>query len=351
MKRGWTLVTGASGFLGARLVRQLVDRGERVKAFVRAGSRLERLAGYDPRACELAYGDVTVEHTVFRALAGCDRAYHLAAHTEWWEADPRRIIDPAVEGTRAVLNAARRRGLQRVVVTSHLGVLGTTKKPKPMAEDDGRSPADPECFIVAKQQALELTMEAARGGDPVIVVIPAFMAGPGDWRPTPLGRILAGYLNGCFRLPLLDGGFCLADVDDVALGHIQAMQRGKPGQKYLLGGENIRYERFASILSEITGLPPPGPRRTPRSLSRLGSWLQIQSRLFGGAPWIPSRLARDTIGAYAYASSVKARLELGYEARPAAEALSRSVDWYVAHGYVRDQAARQVRIELGRAAR
>ena len=146
----WTLVTGASGFVGGHLVRKLVERGERVKAFVRAGSNLKYLEDLPQDRFRLAYGDILVEHTVYRALASCNRMYHVASNFKMWDRDPDQILEPAIEGTRATLSAARKRGLEKVVVTSSVAALGVSVEPEPMDEEHEFNLADPETYILSK---------------------------------------------------------------------------------------------------------------------------------------------------------------------------------------------------------
>ena len=153
MKQPWTLVTGASGFIGSTLVRRLIEQGEHVKGFVRAGSDLRPLRGLPPERFELAYGDILVGHTVYRALAGCTRLYHAASNFELWDRRPERIIKPAVDGTRAVLEAAKARSLERIVVTSSCAVLGTTTSSEPMDEEHDFNLPDPEAYTRAKYEA------------------------------------------------------------------------------------------------------------------------------------------------------------------------------------------------------
>ncbi len=348
MDETWTLVTGASGFVGSRLVRTLVERGQRVKAFVRPGSSLKQIADLPPELCRLAFGDITVEHTVYRALAGCDRMYHVASNYRMWDKDPDRILLPAIEGTRATLEAARRRGLEKIVVTSSVGALGTTPNPEPMDETHEFNLEDPETYVLSKFEAERVALEGADDGLPIVVVEPAGIFGPGDWKPTPSGQGILTYLkmSPSIRVPVTEGGISIVDVDDVVEGHILAMEKGRIGEKYILGGENVTFRQMFEILSDITGLAPPGGNASRGLVSLVGSLLELRARFRGGDPPLTRRLARDYAFGYAWVTSEKAEQELGFKFRPARTTLSRSVRYYLEHGYVPRDKARHVRLEF-----
>jgi len=348
MKHPWTLVTGASGFIGSTLVRQLVERGEHVKGFVRAGSDLRPLRGLPEDRFQLAFGDILVEHTVYRALAGCTRLFHAAANFELWDRRPERIVRPAVDGTRAVLNAARARGLEKIVVTSSTAVLGTTTSDAPMNEEHEFNLSDPEAYTRAKYEAEQVVVEFVDKGLPVVRVLPSTALGPGDWKPTPNGRTVIAYLKAppSFRVPVFEGGLNIADVDDIARGHILAMQKGAVGERYILGGDNLSFTQIFESLSEVTGLAEPGAPRSKGLATLIGGLWELKARFSGGRPVLTRRLARDYIGAYVYVTSEKAERELGYTHRSAREAQARSVRWFLEKGYVPERAASRVRLEL-----
>ncbi|MCS6900587.1 MAG: NAD-dependent epimerase/dehydratase family protein, partial [Myxococcales bacterium] len=216
------LVTGASGFLGSRVVRALVEASQPVKALVRASSSLRALSGLTSSEVTVVVGDVRVEHSIYRALAGCDRMIHVAAVNRLWSRNPRDILDPAIEGTRAALTAARKRGIRRVVYTSSVATLGTTPAPEPMTEDHAFNLEDPATYIEAKKIAEEVAL-SFRHEMEVIVALPSVLVGPGDIKPTPAGDGLLRFLS--WNVPLLDfpvteGGLNYVDVDDVAQGHL-----------------------------------------------------------------------------------------------------------------------------------
>ncbi|MBK7578821.1 MAG: NAD-dependent epimerase/dehydratase family protein [Myxococcales bacterium] len=348
MSESWTLVTGASGFVGSRLVRALVERGEHVKAFVRAGSSLRQLADLPADRLRLAFGDITVEHTVYRALASCDRMYHVASNFKMWDPDPQAILKPAIEGTRATLEAARRRGLEKIVVTSSVAALGTTTAPEEMDETHEFNLQDPETYVLSKFEAERVALEAADNGMPVVVVRPAGIYGPGDWKPTPTGASVVNYLKTppFISIPVTEGGISVVDVDDVVEGHIGAMESGEIGEAYNLGGESMTYRQLIDELAEITGLALPGMTLSAGTIGLVGSLMELKASLFGGEPQVTRRLARDYAVAYAWVTSEKAAAAFGYKSRPASQTLSRSVRWYLEHGYVPENAARRVRLEF-----
>lgn len=347
MKQPYVLVTGANGFLGATLVRKLLERGERVKAFVRPETNLTALQGLPQERMLLAVGDVMAESSVYRALSGCDRVYHVAANFKLWDKNPQSIIDPAVVGTRNMLQAARARGIQKLVMTSSCAVLGTTQD-EPMDESHELNLNDPEAYIRAKVEAAGVVSEAVESGQPIVSVLPATLAGPGDRKPTPNGQMLLRYLkhSPSLRFPVVSGGLNIVDVEDVALGHILAMEKGAIGERYILGGDNLTYTQIFETLADITGLSEPSKPHSPGMARLVGALWELSGRLRGGQPIVTRRIARDYVGSNVWVSSAKAESKLGYTHRSAREALARSVRWFLDNAYVSEQAASRVRLEL-----
>jgi dihydroflavonol-4-reductase len=341
------LVTGASGFLGARLTRLLVTRGERVTAFVRAGADLSELADLPRDRLTIAVGEITCGHTVYRALAGCDRMYHVAAAVKLWDKRPARIAEPAVEGTRAALEAARQRKLRKVVLTSCSLTLGATREAVPIDETHAMNLDHPELYLQAKLDAEKLALGAAKSGLPVVIVNPAFVFGPGDHKPTPLGRMLTHYLSlprhSTFRVPQT-GGISIVDVDDVANGHLLAMGKGEPGERYILGGENVTTrEVFEHILPDLTGYHPKLAFSSEGAAMLAARLMEVRARLGGGEPLLTRKLVHGNLFSYSWVSSEKARRELGYTHRPANAALGRAIDWLLEKGRIEAEAAERVR--------
>jgi dihydroflavonol-4-reductase len=315
---------------------------------VRAGADLRQLRGLPEESLSLAYGDILVEHTVYRALAGCNRLYHVATNFKMWDRKPDTILGPAVEGTRATLDAARKRGLEKIVLTSSAASLGISQSREPMDETHEFNLGDPELYIRAKYEAEQVAQKMADDGLPIVIVLPTAVVGPGDWKPTPTGSGILEYMKlpAGFRMPVTEGGLSIVDVEDVAIGHLLAMEKGRPGERYILGGDNLTIRQMFETLSEITGLAPPG-RSTSQGLVEFAARLmELKARLFGGEPRLSYRLARDYASDVVWVTSEKAERELGYTHRPARAALSRAVHWYLEKGYVPEKAARRVRLEL-----
>jgi len=331
------------------LVKLLVEGGERVKAFVRPGSRLDHLREYPADRLWVVFGDITVEHTVYRALAGCDRMYHVASVFRVGELRPETVLVPAVEGTRATLAAALKRKLRKVVVTSSVAAVGTTARPEPMDEEHEFNHADPEAYIQSKYQAQQVALDMVEAGLPAVIVQPSAVAGPGDWKPTPAGQSILQCLAAPRLVPRVEGGVSVVDVDDVVQGHALAMDRGRVGQCYLLGGENVTYAQYCTLLAQMVGSSASGPELSPGVVRFIGRLLEAKARWLGGEALLTYKVARDMAGQYHWVSSEKAERELGYEHRPAVAALERSVRWYQQHGYLSSQVAWRVRVELGTA--
>jgi dihydroflavonol-4-reductase len=341
------LVTGASGFLGSRVVRALVAAGEPVKAMVRASSSLRALSGLSSSQVTVVEGDVRVEHSVYRALAGCDRMIHVAAVNRLWSRDPAEILDPAIEGTRAALTAARKRGVRRVVYTSSVATLGITSAPEPMTEDHPFNLEAPATYIEAKKKAEEVAL-SFRHDLEVVAALPSVMLGPGDVKPTPAGEGLLRFL--AWDVPLIDfpvteGGLNYVDVDDVAQGHLLLLARGVPGERYILGGDNLTYEQLFAMAAELTGVGGPGGAVSKGTATLAATLMELRARLGGPEPPLSARAARDYAGAYAYVSSAKAEA-LGYQHRPARRALARGIQWFLENGYLRDADAKKLRLHL-----
>lgn len=344
----FTLVTGATGFLGSQLVRTLIERGESVKAFVRPGSNLSALTGYPIDRFKIAVGDIRIEQSVFAALANCTRMYHVAANFKMWDPDPSRIILPAVEGMRATLRAARARKLSKIVVTSSAGVLGTTAGEELMDETHEFNLSDPEAYFAAKVAADKVAAEFVADGLPVVMALPATIAGPGDWKPTPNGQLVVEYLKTppTSHFPVSGGGINVVDVEDVAVGHALAMEHGVVGERYVLGGDNLTFGKLFETLADLTGLAEPSAPKSKGVMKFAGKLFELNARLRGGDPRITSRMANDYVDTFSYVTSKKAEDALGYRHRSAREALARSVRWFLANGYVSQSAAARVRMEL-----
>jgi dihydroflavonol-4-reductase len=348
MKNPWILVTGATGFIGNALVRRLLARGEHVKGFVRAGADLRPLEGLPADRFQLAFGDITVEHTVFRALASCSQLYHVAGAYDYRPKFKKHVLDSGALGTRETLGAARRRNLENIVVTSSCAVLGTSSTPEPMDETHPFNLTDAEPYIQAKVDADLAVEELIAAGMPIVRVLPSGVFGPGDWKPTPNGQGVLEYmkLSPGLSMPVSEGGISVVDVDDVVEGHIRAMEVGEIGERYILGGENVTYTEFFRILADLTGLAEPSDPKGPVAIGLLARLMQLRAAFTGKPPALTPRLARDYAHSYIWVTSEKAERELAYKHRPAREALARSVRFFIEKGYVPGPIADQVRLEL-----
>lgn len=348
VKKPSILVTGASGFLGSRLVKQLIACGESVRGLVRAGANLDALQDLPRESFQLAYGDVLIDHSIYRALAGCDRLFHVASNYSMWAPNPETVMAPAVLGTENVLRAARQRGIERIVVTSSVGVLGTSDGPHTMDESHEFNVKDPETYYVSKLGAQAVVNKAQEQGMPIVSVLPSAIFGPGDLKPTPNGRLLLDYLRRSpdFRIPVFESGFNIVDVDDVAMGHVLAMEHGRVGEKYLLAGDNLTLEQLFATLSDLTGLAGPGIHLGPTTLGAAAAVFEIAARWTGEAPLMSRRTAKSRANRYVWVKSEKAEHDLGYRHRPLNETLDRAIRWFLKHGYLTEQQTRRIWLEL-----
>lgn len=325
------LVTGATGFVGSAVARRLLAEGEAVRALVRPQSDRGNLAGLD---LEVVVGDLTDAASLARAVAGCDAVFHVAADYRLWIRDPEAMRRTNVDGSRALIRAACDAGADRIVYTSSVATLGIDGTGLPADEDTRSALAD---MIGHYKRSKFLAEEAVRNmareeGAPVVIVNPSAPVGPRDIKPTPTGRMIVEAAAG--RMPaFVDTGLNVVHVDDVAAGHLLAWRRGKIGERYVLGGENMP---LADILAAVAGLCG---RRAPTIRIPHGAILPVAylaeawTRLTGGTePFVTVdgiRMARKRM----YFTSARAERELGYHARPAADAFADAVAWFRDKGY------------------
>jgi dihydroflavonol-4-reductase len=324
-----TLVTGGTGFIGAHLVRALLARGESVRCLARAGSRRDNLEGLD---VEIATGDLCDPQSIRAAVAGCDAVYHCAADYRLYARDPSEIYACNVEGTRCVLRAAADAGARRIVYTSSVGALGLESNGMPATET---TPVTLECMIGhykrSKFLGERVAEEIAREGAPLVIVNPSTPVGELDIKPTPTGKMIVDFLNG--RMPAyVDTGLNLIDVRDVAFGHLLAAERGRPGERYILGYVNLSLREVLGVLGRLTGLPAPW-LRVPHWLPAIyASVATSLARARGVEPRVSIesvRMSRYRM----YFDAAKAVRELGLPQTPIENALDRAVAWFRAKGY------------------
>jgi dihydroflavonol-4-reductase len=335
-----TLVTGATGFIGWHVARQLLERGQRVRALVRDPARsakaLAELERIEP-GLEIVPGDLRDEDSLRSAVEGCGVVYHVAADYRLWARRPEEMYRSNVDGTRNLLAAARKAGVQRCVYTSTVGCigmrsgeLGTEDSPAGLDEMQG-------AYKRSKFLAEKIALEFAGDGYPVIVVNPTAPVGDHDFRPTPTGKIVVDFLRGAMPA-YLDTGLNVVYVGDVAAGHLLACERGRPGERYILGGENLTLQQIFGELEALTGMPAP-KLRIPYAVAYAAGiastgWAAVTGRE-PRAPLDGVRMARKKM----WVRHDKAARELGYTARPAVEALQRAAEWFQANGYCENLAA------------
>jgi dihydroflavonol-4-reductase len=327
-----TLVTGATGFVGSHIARLLAAREEPVRVLVRPGSRLDAL---DAIPCERVTGDLADPVSLETPLRGVRRVFHVAADYRLWARDPAEIYRSNVEGTRNLISAALAAGVERIVYTSTVATVAVPATDGRLPDET--TPARLEQMIGhykrSKFIAEREVLEAAREGAPVVIVNPTTPVGPGDWKPTPTGRIVLDFLNG--RMPAyVDTGLNLVAVEDVAAGHLLAAERGKVGERYILGGRNMTLQQILTELAWITGRRAPAVR-LPHAVALAAAWVDTAAcRLLRREPHIPLdgvRMARH----HMFVDSSKAERELGFHAGPIAAALERAVRWYERQGCAR----------------
>jgi len=324
-----TFVTGATGFIGASIVRELLQDGREVRALVRAGSDTANLAGLD---VELWRGDLRDATALLQGLKGCDVLYHAAADYRLWTRDPSEMYRTNVHGTVAILGAALENGLSRVVYTSSVGTLGNPGNGTPGTETTPVTLADmvghyKKSKFLAEREAEKFVAK----GLPLVIVNPSTPVGPLDIKPTPTGKIIVDFLNR--KMPAyLDTGLNMIAVEDCARGHILAELKGQVGEKYILGNTNLTLRDIFGLLEEITGLSAPRVR-LPYTPILLAAYVNEGiARITGKEPLIP--LAGVQMAAkFMYFDSSRAVRELGLPQSSLKDALSRAVHWFRTNNY------------------
>jgi dihydroflavonol-4-reductase len=316
--------------VGAHVARRYASEGASLRLLTRKTSRQDSLAGLN---ADVVTGDLRQPEGLRSALSGCDALVHVAADYRLWVKDPTETYASNVDGTRELLRIAREVGVQRVVYTSSVATMGFKSDGSIVNEDTPVSLADmighyKRSKFLGEQEAIK----AARDGQHVMILNPTTPIGTGDWKPTPTGRIIVDFLNRKFPA-YVDTGLNLVDVDEVARMHVVALDHGRPGERYILGGENLTLKQILDRMSAITGLPSP-TRKVPHSVAMGFAFFDenITGRLLGKEP-------RATVEAVRmgkkmmFASSQRAERELGFRVLPIYNALRGAIDWFVAHGY------------------
>jgi dihydroflavonol-4-reductase len=323
-------VTGATGFLGSHVARALAEQSAELRLLVRPTSNLKNLEGLK---AETATGDLRDPASLEKAIADCEVVFHVAADYRLWVRDPAEMYRSNVEGTKAILDAARKNSVRCVVYTSSVATVGFTGNGRPADEDSPVSLADMiGHYKRSKFMAEQLALEVGRGGMRVVTVNPTTPVGEQDVRPTPTGRIIVDFLKRKFPA-YVETGLNLVDARECARGHIAALEKGKSGERYILGGENLTLKQILDKLGVISGLPSPKVKLPYFVAYAAGAVDQtVQGRLLGREP----RATIETVRMgkkMMWASSGKAERELGWKTVPVDDALSRAVAWFQANHY------------------
>lgn len=324
-------ITGATGFIGASITRELLKDGASVKALARPGSDCSNLRGLDVEICE---GDLCSPHTLERGMKGCEMVFHAAADYRLWTRKPSLMYEVNVTGTRNVLTAALDAGVSKVVYTSSVGTLGNSGNGDPGNESTPVSFADMVGHYKKSKFLAEREAETfVAKGLPIVIVNPSTPVGRRDIKPTPTGKIIVDFLNG--RMPAyLDTGLNIIDVEDCARGHILAAQKGRIGEKYILGNDNLSLKQIFGLLEQITQLPAPKVRLPYYPILFAAYANEAFAACTGKEPLIPLagvQMARK----FMFFDSSKAIGELGLPQNSVVDALSKAVEWFRAERYAR----------------
>ena len=323
-------ITGATGFVGGHVARQYAGEGASLRLLTRQTSRLDSLKGID---AEMVTGDLREPEKLRSALTGCDALVHVAADYRLWVRDPEQMYGANVDGTRELLKLAREVGIPRVVYTSSVATMGFKTDGTIVNEETPVALADMIGHYKRSKFLGELeAIKAAKAGQHVMILNPTTPIGPGDAKPTPTGRIIVDFLNKKFPA-YVDTGLNLVDVSEVARMHVVALERGTPGERYILGGENLTLKQILDRMSAITGLPSP-TMKVPHAVAMTFAFCDetFTGKLRGREP-------RATVEAVRmgkkmmFASSAKAERDLGFQVLPIYPALRAAIDWFIAHGY------------------
>jgi dihydroflavonol-4-reductase len=341
------VVTGAAGFIGSAVVRALLARKSRVVALLEPGGDTRNLQGLNVEVIE---ADVRDRDAVTKVCDGARFIFHLAAMYRFWAPEPKDFYEVNVGGVLNVLDAARQAGCERVIYTSTVGVLGLDGAAKGEAADETCYADVAHLFGLYKRTkyvAEHEVLRAAAQGAPVSLVLPTFPIGPRDTRPTPTGKLVLDFLNG--KIPaFVDTTLNVVHVDDLANGHLLALERGAIGRSYIIGGENMGMGPFLARLAAVTGLPAP-KFQVPRSLALgAGAVSQlVEGRILKREPFAPLEAARMSTTNMMF-NDARARQELGYASRPPEEAMTDAARWFAENAYVTPKRLRRMHMNPAR---
>jgi dihydroflavonol-4-reductase len=334
-----TLVTGAAGFLGSHVARQLVARGETVRVLMRPSSNNRAISDL---SLEYVTGDLRDAASLERAMKDVKRVFHVAADYRLWARKPQEIYDSNVGGTKNVLAAAKNAGVEQLVYTSTVATIAVDRPNLPNEATDARLEEMIGHYKRSKWMAEQEVLQAAKEGLPAIVAMPTTPLGPWDWKPTPTGKIILDFLNG--KMPgYVETGLNFVGAEECAAGHLLVAEKGKAGERYLLGAENLTLKELLEMIAEITGLSAPG-MKIPHTVALGVAYVDTAfSRLLGKEPQIPVegvKIAQHKM----FVDCSRAKHELGFAPGPVVAALQRAVRWYQANGYVKPRRAKKMRV-------
>jgi dihydroflavonol-4-reductase len=334
-----TLVTGAAGFLGSHVARQLVARGETVRVLMRPSSSNRAISDL---SLEYVTGDLRDIASLERAMKGVERVFHVAADYRLWARKPQDIYDSNVGGTKNLLAAAKKAGVSLLTYTSTVATIAVDRLQLPNEFTDAKLEEMVGHYKRSKWMAEQEVLREAKAGTPIIVAMPTTPVGPWDWKPTPTGKIILDFLNG--KMPgYVDTGLNFVGVEDCAAGHLLIAEKGKPGERYLLGAENLTLKSLLDLLAKITGLAAPS-LKIPHGMALGVAYVESAfSRLVGKEPQIPVegvKIAQHKM----FVDASRAQRELGFQPGPVAGGLERAARWYVANGYVKAARAKKMKL-------
>lgn len=326
------LVTGATGFIGGNLVRLLLRQGCQVRALVRPSSDLKNLENLD---VEKVYGDLNDKKSLVKACDDCEQLYHVAASYQFWSSDPQEFYASNVEGTRNILEAARQTHIPKIVYTSTVGTICYPSHPSEFS-DETRWPTQKDLhndYKRSKFQAEQVALQFAKEGLPVVIVNPSAPIGAYDIKPTPTGKIIVDFING--KVPAyLETGLNIIDVEDVAMGHWLAAQKGKIGERYILGNKNVSLKAIYTLIAHLTGKEPPKVR-IPYAVAWGAAVVSEALGKFSGKRPKISLGAVKMAKHYMYFSPAKAVRELGLPQSPIEKAFAKAIEWFKNNGYLK----------------
>jgi len=330
-RTGTVLVTGASGFVGSAVARRLREAGFAVRALVRPRSPTTHLAEL---GLDFVTGDLRDPGSLRDALAGVRYLFHVAADYRMWARNPQEMIDTNVAGTRALMQEAMRAGVERVVYTSSVATLAArtdgASADESMPLEEQRAIGTYKRSKVAAERAVE---ELIAQGLPAVIVNPSTPIGPRDVKPTPTGRIIVQAASGGMPA-FVDTGLNLVHVDDVAQGHLRALEKGRIGENYILGGEDVRLKDMLGVIAPLVGRKPPRVQLPRGPLYPLAYGAEAVARVTGKEPFLTADALKMS-KYHMFFSSAKAKAELGFAARPYVKGIEDAVTWFRANGYIR----------------